>query len=297
MKSFFLTTIFLFSLSFSACAQFVLCAGDSLELNARSYNGQNIQWQRSVDGGTTYNDIPGGTTARLIVYPDNGDFFRLKVVLDECDTIRFSNAREVVYPCRGDSQITYNGNTYNLIEAGCQCWIGENLQTTNYNDGQPIDFVPGNGDWSSSTSGAFVQFDLQEANVQDYGLLYNWNAVNTGRLCPQDWRVPSNGDWQTLSDFLGANQNAGGKLKEQGTLYWNAPNAGATNEIGFTARPGGMRNFNGGFFFEGTSGYWWTTNSASASGAVYRSISSFSRSLDSQTGSKENGFSVRCVRD
>lgn len=297
MKTTILTAIFLFALQFSSTAQSVLCTGDSLELNARNYAGQNIQWQVSTDGGNSYSDIPNAVTAQFVVYPDNGNYYRLKVVLDDCDTIRYSGARQVVYPCRGETEVTYNGTTYPLIETDCRCWMGENLKTSSYNDNEPIEYIPGDGDWLSTEQGGYAAYDLKEPNAVDYGYLYNWYAVNTGKLCPQNWRVPNNADWQKLVDFVGDNSNAGGRLKETGTLYWNAPNAGASNTIGFTGRPGGMRNYNGGFFFEGTSGFWWSASTNAPTSAFYRSVSSFSTTLEEQRGSRENGFSVRCMRD
>lgn len=296
MKSPTLTFVF-FMFYFYCNAQFVLCSKDSLELNARNYGNENIQWQISTDGGTSFTDIPDAVTPQFTVYPDNGDYFRLKVVLEDCDTVRYTSPRQVVYPCRGETEVTYNGVTYPLIETGCQCWMGKDLQTGSYNDGEPIDFLTNDGEWLNAQSGAYAPYDLQESNALDYGYLYNWFAVNTEKLCPQNWRVPDNADWKTLVDFIGSDNNAGGRLKETGTLFWNAPNTGASDDIGFGGRPGGMRNYNGGFFFEGTSAFWWSATSNNATGAFYRSASSFTSRLDVQRGSKENGFSVRCMRD
>jgi uncharacterized protein (TIGR02145 family) len=72
-----------------------------------------------------------------------------------------------------------------------------------------------------------------------YGALYNWYAVNTGNICPLGWHVPSDAEFTTLTTFIDG--NAGGMLKETSTVHWTSPNTGATNEYGFTARPGGDR--------------------------------------------------------
>ena len=73
--------------------------------------------------------------------------------------------------------------------------------------------------------------------------------------------MPTDSDWIALEEYLGEDENPGGKLKEEGTDHWNSPNAGATNETGFSARPGGFRNgFDGsGTFLDmGNVGCWWT---------------------------------------
>jgi uncharacterized protein (TIGR02145 family) len=78
-------------------------------------------------------------------------------------------------------------------------------------------------------------------NLNHYGALYNFYAVSSGKLCPTGWHVPEDDEWITLELFLGSD-SAGGKLKESGTRNWISPNAGATNETGFNALPGGYRN-------------------------------------------------------
>ena len=77
--------------------------------------------------------------------------------------------------------------------------------------------------------------------IVTFGRLYNWMAVNTGKLAPKGWHVPTNEEWTILSNYLGGDDVAGGKLKETDTTHWNKPNVGATNETGFTALPNGVR--------------------------------------------------------
>ena len=81
-----------------------------------------------------------------------------------------------------------------------------------------------------------------------YGLLYNWYAATDSRnICPIGWHVPTDIEWGTLATYLGGQLVAGGKLKETGLVYWNTPNTGATNEVGFNARGSGQRNPDGSF--------------------------------------------------
>jgi len=101
--------------------------------------------------------------------------------------------------------------------------------------------------------------DNNEATYKNpYGALSNWYAVNTGKLCPTGWHIPTDEEWYTLNDFLGGESVAGGKLKEAGAIHWASLNTDAINESGFTARPGGWRRSdNGTFDYIGLHGYYW----------------------------------------
>ena len=200
-------------------------------------------------------------------------------------------------PCSGVSTVSYDGVTYNTVSIGDQCWLKENLRTTKYNDGTSISNVTNSSTWTSTTSGAYCCYSNNTSNCTTYGALYNWYAVNTGKLCPSGWHVPSDDEWTTLVNYLGGD---GGKLKETGTTHWQSPNTGATNSSGFTALPGGYRLSSTGFFtFLGLIGYWWSSTEYDGSSAWIRSLSwsnaNVGRSYDNI--SKSYGFSVRCLRD
>jgi uncharacterized protein (TIGR02145 family) len=194
------------------------------------------------------------------------------------------------------SMTDIDGNTYKTVTIGTQTWMAENLKVTKYNDGTNIPNVTDDTEWGNLTTGAYCNYNNDQSNVATYGRLYNWYAVNTGKLCPTGWHVPSDAEWTELTDYLGGT-GAGGKLKETGTTHWASPNTGATNETGFTALPGGDRDSNGTFDFVGYYGSWWSATEYNATNALYRLMSN-DFSLVSRFGSsKEVGFSVRCVRD
>ena len=133
------------------------------------------------------------------------------------------------------------------------------------------------------------------ANYTTYGVLYNWPAAMNA--CPTGWHLPSDAEWTELTDYLGGEGVAGGKLKEIGTTHWNTPNTDATNETGFTALPGGYRRTNGTFVNVGNHGYWWSATENVIDNAWYR-IVSYEYSRVGRYGTiKELGFSVRCLRD
>ena len=200
-----------------------------------------------------------------------------------------------------EGNITYgsitdiDGNTYKTVTISTQTWMAENLKVTKYNDGIAIPNVTDNTAWSELTTGALCDYDNTPSNSKTYGKLYNWHAVNTGKLCPTGWHVPSDAEWTKLTDYLG--ENAGGKLKETGTTHWNSPNTSATNETGFTALPGGYRNFLGSFYYVGYYGYWWSATETNAYDAWYRYMDYSNSGVDRGTNYEEMGFSVRCVRN
>jgi uncharacterized protein (TIGR02145 family) len=148
-----------------------------------------------------------------------------------------------------------DGNVYQTVTIGAQVWMLENLKVTHYCNGEAIPDVTAVAPWAGLSTGACCVFNNAGSNVAVYGRLYNWYAVNDPRsIAPAGWHVASEADWQQLEAYLGMNEadlnltgyrgtTEGGKLKEVGTMHWAGPNAGATNESGFTALPGGFRDY------------------------------------------------------
>ena len=152
-----------------------------------------------------------------------------------------------------------DGNAYKAIKIGNQVWMYENLKTTKLNDGTAIPLVTTSAAWGNLTTPGYCWYNNDEAsNKNVYGALYNWYTINTGKLCPAGWHVPTVAEWTTLTTFLGGESVAGGKLKETGIAHWKSPNTGASNETGFTALPGGFRDFDGVFAQIYNSGCWWS---------------------------------------
>jgi uncharacterized protein (TIGR02145 family) len=190
-----------------------------------------------------------------------------------------------------------DGNVYKTLSIGTQIWMAENLKTTKYKDGTAIT-CPGTNFtlWANNTDGAFASYNNDAANKNAYGALYNWHAVNTNKLCPSGWHVPSNDEWATLVTYVG--DNAGGKMKEAGTVHWQTPNEGATNESGFSALPGGDRTYMGAYELIGESGNWWSSSEYRYNIALSRGMNYFSTEVYYNNDMyKGYGFSVRCIKD
>jgi uncharacterized protein (TIGR02145 family) len=192
-----------------------------------------------------------------------------------------------------------DGNHYNAIKIGNQIWMAENLKTTKFNDGNPIPLVTDNAEWASLSSPAYCWYENDQATYgQTYGALYNWYAVNTGKLCPTGWHVSTDADWTTLIDYLGGVMVAGGKLKESGTTHWSSPNEGATNESGFTALPGGGRfALIGNFRNAGIVGFWWGSTEYDTDSSWHYYLHYESPIVARMTYFKVVGYSVRCLKD
>lgn len=191
-----------------------------------------------------------------------------------------------------------DGNVYHTVTIGTQVWMAENLKTTRYNDGTLIPVVTDNLYWSRLTSGACRDYDNTPDSSRIYGKLYNWYAVNDARkLAPAGWHVPSDEEWVILLTYLGGENVAGGKLKETDTAHWASPNVGATNESGFTALPGGCRDFDGSFYFIRQNGYFWSSSEWNTPSAYYRFMFYNAAHVAWLAYSKTQGLSVRCVKN
>jgi len=106
-------------------------------------------------------------------------------------------------PCPGVPVRDIDGNTYNTLQIGTQCWMRDNLKVSKYRNGNPIATGLDNSAWSNTTFGAYAIYGNYTANEGLYGKLYNWFAVADNRgLCPTGWHVPTNAEWTTLTTFL-----------------------------------------------------------------------------------------------
>ena len=194
-----------------------------------------------------------------------------------------------------------DGNIYHTVTIGTQVWMVENLKTTKYNDGVSIPLVTEDSAWENiSTPGYSWYCNNANAYKNKYGALYNWFAVNTGKLAPDGWHIPTDSEWKILIDYLG--EQAGGKMKSTGTVEsgtgdWYAPNNGATNESGFSAVPGGIRGSDGASTYIHIIGHWWSSSEQSLNKAWFLWLKyDDSRALRYPTN-KSFAFSVRCVKD
>ena len=199
-----------------------------------------------------------------------------------------------------------DGNMYSTALIGDNWWMTENLKSTRFNDGSDIPCVKDQSTWLRLDSSAYCYYQNNEDYADTLGFLYNWYAVNSGKLCPTGWRVPTDNEWMQIEgtadtkyctndsiwDKLGLRGfDAGQRLKS--VKGWRKGLTG-TDDLGFSALPGGERLSR--YYAGGSSGFWWTSTEASSSSAYYRNLIYSFEFVARDTHPKRMGFSVRCIK-
>ena len=201
--------------------------------------------------------------------------------------------------------VTYHGYDYATVQIGEQCWFAENLRNEYYSNGDAIPGDLSDLQWSSISEGAQAVYDNDNANLEDYGRLYNGYAVIDSRgVCPNDWHVPSDDEFIVLELELGLaqteTQELGWRGTDQGTQLKaspeDAPSWNGTNSSGFTSLPCGYREYGGAFHNFAYWGYHWT-NTEYQNGILRRKLSSSYTEIDRYFNTPQYGFSIRCLKD
>jgi uncharacterized protein (TIGR02145 family) len=194
------------------------------------------------------------------------------------------------------------GNYYATKTIGTQTWMTENLKATKYRNGTDIPHVISAWDWYNTVSPAWCLYQNRQINKSDYGVMYNWYAIDIGKdgsknICPTGWHVPTDAEWSVLTSFLGGDSASVGKLKETGLTHWLEGNTDATDETGFNALPGGARDYDGQFYGLGYYGGWWTSTEFIEGGAYCRFLGYDGSGGYSWGRFEQDAFSVRCIKD
>jgi uncharacterized protein (TIGR02145 family) len=199
-----------------------------------------------------------------------------------------------------------DGNVYETVTIGTQVWMTSNLKTTKYNDGTDIPLVTANTDWGNLSSPGYCWSNNDIAYKNIYGALYNWYTVNTGKLCPTGWHVPTIDEFSTLIAYAGGGSLACKKLKETGISHWRYDKyygSDRNDPFGFAALPGGYRVpqpnepfLIGNFQEQEKMGYWWS--STEDKGTSYKLNFEIRSDYANTFGADPKwGLSVRCIRD
>jgi uncharacterized protein (TIGR02145 family) len=202
----------------------------------------------------------------------------------------------IIQQCSGEQVTDMDGNVYNSVIIGTQTWMVENLKATKFNNGIKIPLIENDTVWSYLSTPGYCWYNNDSSSNVKYGALYNCYTINTGNLAPTGWHVATNEDWTILSTYLGGVTIAGGKLKETGTTHWGLPNKDASDEVGFKALPGGYRGNNGAFVGLNNYGNWWTSTTVDEQ-AWFRQMNAYGSDLLYGSRYKEEGYSIRCVKD
>ncbi len=270
-----------------------------------------IRQKGTINSGSTYSWR--GRTLTLA-----GTYFDSLKTVNGCDSVYQLTLELGTFPNCG--MVTdIDGNTYNTIQLGTQCWMKENLRTTKYADGTTIPM----GSTTSSTVAYRYYPNNSSANVNAYGYLYNWRAVmgnspsssanpsGVQGVCPNGWHVPSDAEWTTLANYVSAQtvyhfsvtasyiakslaSNVGWNYYSNGGPYVVGDTTYRNDATGFSAMPAGYRHSSSSSAMGNYADIWSSTESGTS--AYYREISKSNEYLSRSTQSKEYASSVRCVQ-
>lgn len=194
------------------------------------------------------------------------------------------------------SSFNYHSEDFKSVKIGTQTWMVDNLNTGTFRNGDPIPEAKSQEDWikaGKEKKAAWCYYDNKPENEKKYGKLYNWYAINDPRgLAPTGWHIPIPNEWLMLKNFLGEEVSA----KLRSTSGWNE-NRNGDNSSGFTAYPGGWRSTSSvGFLDAEMYGYWWCSTEDWARPEIYF-LCWCGGTLHSRNKPKDEGCSVRCIKD
>ena len=189
------------------------------------------------------------------------------------------------------------------VRIGSQVWTSKNLDVSTYRNGDTIRHATTPQEWKDAEDkkqAAWCYYEFDSKNGKTYGKLYNWYAVNDSRgLAPKGYHIPSDEEWTILTDKLGGEEIAGKKMKSKSGWAKSYKKSGnGDNSSGFNGLPGGYCSSNGYFLDVTADGFFWSSSVYGTGGAWHRLLDGNSNSVYRRyDGYKNNGFSVRCLRD
>ncbi len=196
-----------------------------------------------------------------------------------------------------------DNNQYPVVRIGKKLWMAENLVVTRFNDGTDIPLRLSSTEWyeaAFSETPGYSYFEMNDVNIEKYGLYYNWHAVESGKLCPKGWRMPTLADYEEMVETLGGVQAAHPAMKATSGWvdmnYQELPQYQGTNSSGFNGVPAGWRLDGGDFRNAREFAYFWTST-------VFEDYHSYGVVLASENTEvlftdfhRGIGMAVRCVK-
>jgi uncharacterized protein (TIGR02145 family) len=236
------------------------------------------------------------------------------------DTLYLTNGNYVIIPglsaanpiknnSSSNTVTDIDGNIYKTVVIGSQTWMAEDLKVTSLNDGTKIPEINLKSEWINTNS---IAWSMNNVQCSSSSKLYNYYVVNSGKICPNGWHVPSFDEWfgsnglKTYITTFYSNQtnNAGGLLKVTGIDKWLNPNSGANNLTSFDGKPTGGRDLNGDFFDCGSKSIYHTSNIFGGGEAHYVQLSFDSTDLvrispyrGDASETWKMGTAIRCVKN
>jgi uncharacterized protein (TIGR02145 family) len=280
------------------------CGGNITSDGGGSITARGVCWSKSTDptisDSKTTDGTGKGTFTSSITGLTTGTTYYVRAYATNSKGTSYGTSKSFSTKNGTIGKISdIDGNSYNTVIIGTQTWLVENLKVTHYNNNDPIPTVTDNTAWGNLTTGAYCDYNLSSSNGTKYGHLYNGYVVMDSRkVCPTGWHIPTIAEWTTLETYLGGASAAGGKMKEDSYDYWWPPNSGASNSSGFTGLPGGTRYSTGTFNDLTSSGYFWGFEGGGSTQLSNRNLYFFSSILNKNDNANDNsGYSIRCIKD
>ncbi|MCK5839387.1 MAG: hypothetical protein KAG99_06030, partial [Bacteroidales bacterium] len=228
---------------------------------------------------TTWRDEIEDPEAGLMIY--NYDCHCINV-FNGFEWVEYGKEDNIDFKC-GDIFIDpRDGQRYETIEIGPQCWMTQNLAFGT--------MIEGDTGPSNDTIPEKYCYNDIPVNCRNYGALYQWDElmqydtlVGNQGLCPDDWHLPESHELDTLKSYVNTQAGTGNAIKSGGSS-------------GFDAMFAGLRDDNGQYSGKDLSGFYWTASQSSLDEANFYSINSNDTTLQTSDTSKMNAFSVRCVK-
>ena len=312
-----------------------MCSG-TFTATITTYGVTNIQRR-----GFCYSRHPISTINDRVVYaePDvvfsaslegllSGTSYYVRAFLVEEDGVSYSNEIKLTTPmatdakpCASSPTVTdHEGNVYNTVQIGNQCWTKENMRCSTSPNGYLDTVGIGSGYYN-----AYYRNHTPTMPIEDFGLSYNWlgamdtvftssdvpvSFTNRRGICPEGWHVPSSSEWEVLRSYVGSvgcyvcgryNTRIGSALATD-KPYWDTPdtddgclvgnNVENNNKTGFSAVPVGTGDN------AGQSSPFWTSTLRSANYADYNYLMYRNSNFSNFNGFNRAGFrSVRCLKN
>ena len=202
---------------------------------------------------------------------------------------KFEIQLEEGIPC---DEVLYDieGNTYKTITISDMCWMAENLNTSTYLDGTPINYVTDDDHWRELNSGAY-SYSMDDTTS---GKLYNWYATNHEKgICPENWKIPSMSDWEKKEAYINSIQDTlTNFIKSENTQFW----FGILSYKQVQSQLNGYRSKNGTYTASKEKDFWWSSSEPKNSREWLRNIFYTRINNNHYLNNKNSGFSIRCIK-
>lgn len=215
-------------------------------------------------------------------------------------TVAGQNSTVDIYAlCRGDADASFNppssfscgnslidsrdGQSYNTVQIGNQCWMSENLNVGT--------FIYGVGNQENNNVIEKYCYSNIISHCTNFGALYQWREMmqydttpGIQGICPEGWHIPANAEWGILINQYGGSSVAGIPLQPGGIS-------------GFNALLGGWVYNCSKFRQMNYQGYYWSSTQYYGLYGMGWMFTLQTGSITNPYKSKDDGMYVRCVKD